>query len=1161
VLARLCLLVRLPQGHRPKVDLKAIEQEIADAVVTWPDRLQQALLERHGVAKADELHQQFKDAFPASYQEDVEPAAACMDIADMGTILDGSTELALRLHSAGRENDTLLRFKLIRADNPLPLSRVVPILENFGMTVISERPYRVECGDGAVISIQEVEMERPECTINNFFELAGRFEDAFRKVILGEVENDGLNRLVWLGNLDVREVVLVRAYTKYILQTGAPFSQAYMESVLCKHSESVQLIAKTFKARLNPQLPPAERRRFATRLQTRLKKSLERITSLDDDRILRTFEATMLATLRTNFFVRENARGEPPACVALKLDPHQIPDLPEPRPRFEIFVYSPAVEGVHLRSGPVARGGLRWSDRREDFRTEVLGLMKAQVVKNAVIVPTGSKGGFVLKQLQGLDRDAARQELERCYRIFISGLLDLTDNVVKQDIVPPADVVRIDTDDPYLVVAADKGTASFSDTANEIAEAYGFWLGDAFASGGSAGYDHKKMGITARGAWEAVKRHFRELGKDIQAQAFTVAGIGDMAGDVFGNGMLLSQYICLKAAFNHRHIFLDPDPDPESSFRERARLFSLPGSSWEDYRTDCISRGGGIFDRQAKRIDLSDEVRAMLGTTAASLTPPEVIRLILCMDVELLWNGGIGTYVKASTESHLDAGDRANDSVRVDAVELRCKVIGEGGNLGLTQAARIEFARAGGRVNTDSVDNSGGVDSSDREVNIKILLNPAVHEKRLTRAARNRLLASMTDEVAELVLRDNYLQTQAISVAQTYGHDRLMEHADLIRILERSAHLDRALEGLPSEEEIETRYAAGEGLTRPELAVIISYAKIHLFNELLNSDVPEDAALASELIQYFPSRLQKRFAEDIPQHPLKREIISTMISNSIINRMGPTFVLRAEEETGRTTAEIARAYTVARETLDMRRLWMDIESLDNQVPTSAQYALLFQSARVLRHATYWFLHNHDDGQNIAACSQALQPGIRRVLGRLPGLLKGSPRQRLEDTIAQYVQLGIPEALAEHMAVLNAAIAAMDIAAVARQYDRPVRFVATVYMEIGRGLSLDWLLSQIESLVVTGRWQAIARGNMRNDLMAIHRKLTADRMVEGKSETAAVLVMNWLQRCSPRIQKVKQTLVEMRTQQSVDFATLTVAVQELRQLAAASARKTARRRKV
>ncbi len=1156
-LARLSLQVRLPADHRSKFDILATEKEIAAAIVTWPDRLLKTLLNHYDVAAADALFKQFKNAFPSSYQEDVDPdtGCICIDIEHIRKILSGESRLELRLHSFNTGGNATLRFKLIRALEPLPLSGIVPILENFGMRVISEYPYHIECADQSVISIQEVEVEHPDCNVDDFSELAGRFEESFRKVIDGVVENDGLNRLVWLAGLDWREIVIIRTYTKYILQTGAPFSQSYIEEVLCANGAAARLFAKTFKARFSLHVPDDERVPRATRLLADLQKLLEHISSLDEDRIFRAFESSLLATLRTNFFVRKTALGNPPECVSIKMDPRDIAELPEPRPQFEIFVYSPDVEGIHLRAGPVARGGLRWSDRREDFRTEVLGLMKAQVVKNAVIVPTGSKGGFVLKQAARLDRDALGREVERCYRIFIGGLLDVTDTIVNHKVVPPRDVKRLDGDDPYLVVAADKGTASFSDTANEVADGYGFWLGDAFASGGSVGYDHKKMGITAKGAWEAVKRHFRELGTDIQKQPFSVAGIGDMAGDVFGNGMLLSEHICLKAAFNHLHIFLDPTPDPAVSFAERRRLFETPRSSWADYRSKLISSGGGVYDRKTKRIDLSPQARAMLGAEKSSVTPPELIRLILCMEVDLLWNGGIGTYVKASTESHLDAGDRTNDAVRVDAGALRCKVIGEGGNLGLTQAARVEFSRAGGMVYTDSIDNSAGVSCSDHEVNIKILLNHAMRDKRLGLAARNRLLASMTDEVAELVLRDNYLQTQAISRAHSYAADRLMEYAELIKSLESTAGLDRELEGLPDDEEIENRRTSGRGLTRPELAIIFSYAKIHLFNDLLDSDIPEDETLTCELIRYFPSRLQKKFRSDILIHPLRREIISTLISNSIINRVGPTYVPRAKEETGASTAAVARAYTVARDVLNMRKLWAQIEEMDNVIPSSAQYAMLFHSARKLRHAAYWFLQNYGENLDITAQTEGLRPGIKQLLGKLPTLLSGSPRRRFQETTTQYLEVGVPEGMARRMAALNAAVAALDIAAVAMRFDRPIEFTAEVYAEIGRGLSLDWLQAQAENLIVTGRWQAIARGNMRNDLLAVHRKLTADRIAnaDGDTDTAAILVMNWLQQHGAQVQKAKLTISEIRAQKAVDFASLTVTVQELRRLAAASAR--------
>jgi glutamate dehydrogenase len=814
---------------------------------------------------------------------------------------------------------------------------------------------------------------------------------------------------------------------------------------------------------------------------------------------------------------------------------------------FEIFMHSPRVEGVHLRMGKVARGGIRWSDRREDFRTEILGLMKAQNVKNTVIVPVGSKGGFVPRRLPAAREEAQREGTE-CYRLFIRSLLDLTDNLVDGRIVAPPGVVCADPADPYLVVAADKGTASFSDIANGISAEYGFWLGDAFASGGSAGYDHKKMAITARGAWECVKRHFREMGKDIQSEDFTVAGIGDMSGDVFGNGMLLSPHIRLVAAFNHQHIFLDPDPDVARSFRERERLFRLPRSGWEDYDSKAISKGGGVYPRHAKSIPLSPEARRLLDIESASAAPREIVRAILRLPVDLLWNGGIGTYVKSHEETHADVGDRSNDAVRVDGRELRCKVVGEGGNLGLSQRGRVEFAMNGGRVNTDFIDNSGGVNCSDVEVNTKILLNSVVQRGGLNRASRDRLLESMTGEVASLVLRGNYLQSQAISVTETHAAERLSEHAHVIRALERSGMLDRSLEALPTDDEISDRRRLGQGLTRPELAMVLSYSKLWLYDQLIASDVPEDPYLGRELTRYFPVPVQRKFPKDILGHPLRREIIVTATTNSLVNRMGPVFAIRAQEDTGTDIGRIARAYTIAREITDMRDLWADIEALDNTVPSGLQHSMLYVSSRLLRYLTYWVISNRKGGLDIDHAVSSLRPGLKELLQKLPTLLVGIEAEQYEASLQRLRSQGAPEAIARRVASLGAAQAAIDIVDVAGQSKRPVEPTARVYFGLGAELGIDWIRSEIERLAVEGHWQAVARGTLREEAYALQRSLCRDALAKQRAGRPADAVAAWIRSRPRRVENLRRTVQEMRSVDGTDFATLSVALQAVRRLA-------------
>ncbi len=939
---------------------------------------------------------------------------------------------------------------------------------------------------------------------------------------------------------------MLRAYCRYLLQTGVPFSQAYMERTLASNAEVARNLVRLFETQFDPDLKGRSEAK-AEKLIAAIRSGLDAIKSLDEDRILRGYLTVIRATLRTNFY-QPDAAGKPKSYVSFKLDPQKIPELPLPRPKFEIFVYSPRVEGVHLRMGYVARGGLRWSDRREDFRTEILGLMKAQNVKNTVIVPVGAKGGFVPKRPPlGGTREEIAADGVACYQTFIRALLDVTDNIVNGKIVPPTRVVRRDTDDAYLVVAADKGTATFSDIANAISIEYGFWMGDAFASGGSAGYDHKKMGITARGAWECVKRLFREISVDTQAQDFTCAGIGDMAGDVFGNGMLLSKHIRLQAAFNHIHIFLDPAPDAAASFRERERLFNLPRSTWDDYDKKLISKGGGVYSRSAKSITLSPAAQSMLGLDSATVPPNDVIRAILRMPVDLLWNGGIGTYVKASDESNTQVGDRTNDAVRVNGEEVRAKVIGEGGNLGLSQRGRVEYALAGGRVNTDFIDNSAGVNTSDVEVNIKILLNPMVEAGRLTRGDRNRLLARMTKEVAALVLRNNYLQSLAISTLELQSATRLSEYQHLIRSLERTGELNRALEFLPADDEFAERRKAGVGLTRPELAIVLAYSKIWLSNHLLASDVPEDPYLSSELDRYFPDPVAERFPKAIRRHRLRREIIATATTNSLVNRMGPTFMARAQEETGCGPAEIARAYTAAREIFEMRKLWAQIEALDNRITAKLQYEMMYQTSRLLRHVTYWLLARLKGGLQVDQAVATFRRGVEELESDIETVLVGTERERFEKLRRQHVESGVPVALAQRIASLETLNAAPDIVQLAAQGRTKVTEVACIYFEVGNRIGLDWLREQIERLKVDGPWQAVARSGLRDSALRIHRSVAERVLARRERGSAAERVTAWVDSAGDDLVQWQRTLNDMRAAGASDFATLSVGVESVRKL--------------
>jgi glutamate dehydrogenase len=1145
VLARLHLLVRTPTGTDQGVEAVELERRIAQTVRTWQDQLKDALLDARGEAEALQLFRTWGDAFPAAYQEDMPFEAAVDDIALLEQVAARPGDLHMSMYRREAQPPHKVQFKLLRKDRPIPISDVLPTIENLGLKLISERPYDIGTGPGA-FWIQDFELEHPRGVTIDLATDAPRFMTTFAKVWTGEADNDGFNRLVLAADLGWRGAMVLRTYARWFVQLGLPLSQAYVEEALASNAAAAGHLLKLFVARFDPGIPASRRRRAEDTQRRALDRLLAGVARIDDDRILRAYIAAIEATLRTNYF-RTDAAGEPRPFLALKLDPRRAAEVPLPKPMFEIFVHSPRVEGVHLRMGRVARGGLRWSDRREDFRTEILGLMRAQNVKNTVIVPVGAKGGFVPRRLPQ-NRDEAQQEGTACYRTFIRALLDVTDNVVGGKVIAPPGVVRYDGDDAYLVVAADKGTAKFSDVANAISEEYGFWLGDAFASGGSAGYDHKEMGITARGGWESVRRHFREFGRDTQSQHFTVAGIGDMSGDVFGNAMLLSPHIRLVAAFDHRHIFIDPAPDGAPSFAERKRLFALPRSSWEDYDARLISKGGGVHSRQQKSVPLSAEARALLGIEAPSAAPNDVIRAILRLPVDLLWNGGIGTYVKSADETHAEIGDRANDAVRVDGADLRCRVVGEGGNLGFSQRGRIEYALAGGRINTDFIDNSAGVNCSDVEVNLKILCNPLIVAGKLRRNARNRLLESMTDEVAELVLRNNYLQCLAISGLHETAAERIFELGHLLRSLERAGTLDRALEALPTDEEIVERHRKGQRLTRPELAMLLSYSKIWLSGRLNDTDIAEDPYLGAELTRYFPRPVQRRFPREIQKHQLRREIIVTAITNSLVNRMGPGFAVRTQEDTGADVGSIARAYSIAREITGMRELWADIEALDDKAPAALQYAMSHETMRLLRRLTYWVLRNHGTNLDIERAVSRLRPGIRELMSDLPDLIEGIEVDYYEKSLARFSADGVPASVARRVASLGAFHSSVDIVEVALARHAPVAQAARVYFGLGATIGLDWIRGEIERLPVEGHWQALARGTMREEAYLLQRRLADQVLSRGRAGDLAKRINAWLATRGAAHENVSRTVREMRTMGSADFPTLSVALQSVRQLA-------------
>ena len=1179
VLARLHFVVRvdpdLPLAGRPPLDAARIEARLTEATRAWTEDLAEVVRGACDVERAAELLRVYGEAFPAGYREAFGVATAHADLERLEALTDVEGR-AVSLYDPDGAAPGQLRFKIYRTGSAVSLSEVMPVLQHMGVEVTDERPYEIDRGGGRGPAwIYDFGLRTdggPDVHSVATDSVRELFEETFLAVRSGRAESDGLNRLVLRGGMTWRQVAVLRAYAKYMRQAGTTFSQEYIESVVTSDVAIARLLVRLFEARLSPHLGAVDdpgRAEVVAALTEEIAGALDAVQSLDADRILRFLLTLINATLRTNHFA-PGADGSPREYLALKLDPTQIPELPAPRPRFEIWVYSPRVEGVHLRFGPVARGGLRWSDRREDFRTEVLGLVKAQMVKNAVIVPVGAKGGFVVKKPPSPDdRDAFAAEGVACYRTFISGLLDLTDNLMAGQIVPPADVVRHDPDDAYLVVAADKGTARFSDIANAISSERGFWLGDAFASGGSNGYDHKAMGITARGAWESVKRHFRERGIDCQAEDFTCVGIGDMSGDVFGNGMLLSRHIRLVAAFDHRHVFLDPDPDPEVSFAERTRLFALPRSSWVDYDTALISTGGGVFPRTAKSVTLTPEVRDRLGIGADVLrmTPQELMRAILTAEVDLLWNGGIGTYVKASMETHAEVGDKANDAIRVDGAQLRAACVGEGGNLGFTQRGRIEYARtpvravAGadpaelaaefGRINTDAIDNSAGVDTSDHEVNIKILLDGIVAAGELAPGDRSELLASMTEEVAQLVLRDNYGQNVALANSAAQAPVLLHAHQRYMRRLESEGMLDRELEFLPATKEIAARQADGGGLTTPELAVLLAYTKITLDRELLASGLPEVPALGRELHAYFPSALRERFAAQIAAHPLRREILTTSVVNTVVNNAGITFIHRLREETAATSADIVRAHLVARDVFDLERFWSAVEELDNVVPARVQTRMSLQGRRLAERGTRWLLHKRRPPLDITREIDLFAEGTAAVLAMLPKIVRGPDLEALEQTRDTLVGGGVPHELAERAAALDNAFSALDIVEVARDAGRPVTEVTEVYFMLADRLSIAGLLARINALPRDDRWRAMARASLREDLFGAHAALTADVLAAGDgAATPEQRFEAWQAGASGSVEQAGRMFAEIAAADSYDLAMLSVAMRTYRSMLSA-----------
>ncbi|MBK9346258.1 MAG: NAD-glutamate dehydrogenase [Burkholderiales bacterium] len=1142
-MARIHYLVRAATQAPQDVDLAELERRVARLTQRWEDDCTDALLRAHGEGQGLALAHRFCPAFPTAYREDFAPAVAAED-AELLASLGATTPMTVRLYRALDATEGNLRFKIYSATK-VALSDSLPILEHMGARVLDEHPYRIG-SNGNALWIHDLGLQLPANpadapgTLPDLGAIKERFEALFTQAWQGLVESDALNKLVLCTTLDARAIAVLRAYTRYFKQLALPYSQAYLHATLLKNARLAQAIHALFVQRLDPALNEGREAQVQPQMQ-QLEAGLLAVASLDEDRILRHFVAAVQATLRTNAW-QTAADGGPKPVLSLKLNPRALACVPEPRPLFEIWVYAPRVEGVHLRGGKVARGGLRWSERPEDFRTEVLGLVKAQQVKNTVIVPVGSKGGFVLKKAPPPSaREATMTEGIACYKLFLCGLLDLTDNIVQGAVVPPARTVRHDGDDPYLVVAADKGTATFSDTANAVSAQYGFWLGDAFASGGSQGYDHKKMGITARGAWESAKRHFRALGRDIQTQPFTVTGIGDMSGDVFGNGMLLSPHIQLVLAFDHRHIFIDPAPDCARSFAERARLFALPRSSWDDFDKSVISEGGGVFARSAKSIRLSPQARAVVGTDVEEWAPTDLLKAILMAPVDLLYNGGIGTYVKGSAQTHAQVGDKAGDAFRVDGAQLRCKVLVEGGNLGLTQPGRIEYAQNGGLVYTDAIDNSAGVDCSDHEVNIKILLDQLVQAGDLTSKQRNALLVSMTDEVARLVLQDNYYQPQALDIA---GHRPLYlldGQQRLMQWQEGGKRLNRALEYLPDDAEIARRRARGEGLTAPENAVLLAYAKMQVFDELLASNLPDDPYFARALTAYFPAVLTERFGTAIAAHPLKREIIATVITNTTLNRTGATFVNFIATETLASTADVVRAFTLARAIFDLEPLWDQIDALDGVVPSALQLDLLWHLIAMAKRAARSMLRLRANGADLPSLVARYQPAARALRAHLEAWLPAATRSEWQAAADTLVRAGVAPPLAENLTALEYTFAVLDLADLAQQTNTALQETAQTYFAVDALLALSAWRTQINRLPTDTLWQTQARASARDDVYSTASQITHSLLAR------QINPETWSAQHRSTIDRLHRMLSTLATQ-AADLAPVSVALRELRHLA-------------
>jgi glutamate dehydrogenase len=1152
ILARAYMVFRLPDGATAEYDEKYLQEQIIEISRGWDDRFESALVEAFGEARGLQYHRQYTGAFGVSYQEDYDARAAVKDIQMIESLKVARDVAMLFYHPVGTPDDRM-RFKVMQLEQPLELSDVIPVLEHLGLRVLGEHPYKVQRTDGAVVWMHDFTLTLSLSVKLDVQAVSKLFEQAFAAIWHRQTENDAFNRLVLGARLSWREVGMLRAYAGYMKQTAFTFSQDYIAETLVNQSDITRNLVALFKAYFDPRINAEQNKPEARveRLREKILQSLDALENLNEDKILRRYFELINATLRTNFY-QKNAAGEDKDYVSFKFSPREISNIPEPRPLFEIYVYSPRVEGVHLRGAKVARGGLRWSDRLQDYRTEILGLVKAQQVKNAVIVPNGAKGGFVGKKLHLFSsRDEIQAEAIECYKIFIRGLLDLTDNYRNGELVRPVGVICRDDPDPYLVVAADKGTATFSDIANAISLEYQHWLGDAFASGGSQGYDHKKMGITARGAWISVQRHFRERGLNIQEQPFTCVGIGDMSGDVFGNGMLLSRCTRLVAAFNHQHIFIDPNPDPEASYVERQRLFNLPRSTWADYDAKLISHGGGIFSRSQKFVVITPEMQQVLAIEDKRLAPNELISAILKAPVDLLWNGGIGTYVKSSQENHGDVGDKTNDAVRVNGAELRCKVLGEGGNLGITQLGRVEYALHGGACNTDFIDNSGGVDCSDHEVNIKILLDEMIADGDLTGKQRNQLLSDMTEAVAELVLLDNYRQTFALSIAQQQALGRMREYSRFIHFLQAQGLLNRKLEFLPSDEQLSERLHKSQPLTRPELAVLLSHAKVMLKDAFGEENIAAEPYLQKSVEKAFPEHLSRLYGERVYRHRLMREIVATQIANDLINNLGITAAYRLQSATGASLKEIALAFAIARDVFRLETFHHYLAEVDNRLSALTQADMMINMERRVRRATRWFLARQRaaDSERVPDDEVAFfRAGVQQVNHQMDALMVGSAREAWQARCEQYRGLGIDDDWVLQLAMPDNLFSGLCVIEAARTASAQISDSARVFYTLHDRLSMDILATRLSDAAVETHWQAVAREAFLDDLESQLRAITVAILQAGPPGQSLELMETWLAGNTQWLQRWLAMVNEIQTTQPADFALFSVAIRELTGLA-------------